>query len=261
VYIFVIANKQPWEAGGRLVLAVRTVPGIPSEIRMGLGIDNVVLLAKDGDERKITLRTKRFMLVSGSDQIEILLDVIAPVGEYTGLAFTLTSPELRNDWQEDTAPTSISLRGELVQLTSPFHIEEDKTSAIVLGFETFQALYEKDGKELLLPVIQVETRSNSTVTTNEDGRVTIQDGSIEHSGTYGMGWDGIMHYNVRAQREESQTTEGTPEEVEIHLETASSTKVVEEATQQSSTTKEKTLEAEQTPTTTSEVYVEKASEI
>ena len=128
-YVFQTTTK-PWEAGGRLVLAVQAVPGSVTDTTLGLGIDDVELYTTDGDVKKVTVRTRRITLDPSRTDTELMLDATVPVGTYSGFGFTLKSPELRNSWEGETAPTHVSLLKEQVVFTSPFHVEKDKTSVI-----------------------------------------------------------------------------------------------------------------------------------
>jgi len=245
VYFLTTSVKQPWEAGGRLVVAVRTTPGKTSNETIVLGIDTMRLVEQDGTNRTVNTLTKRVTLTPGSDHVDILFDMTAPVGDYSGLSFVLKSPELRNSWEEDTAPTPITLEGDTVQLDSAFRVEKETTSVIVLSFETIQALYDTDGATRYLPVIQVETRTGTTVTMNDDGSPVLEGGTIVKSATYGMGWDGLMHYNTRAKRLTNTvtTTEELPPTPGVETEEDTSTTVLTEVlTEETSSSIENTDE-------------------
>jgi len=210
-FYFISPIPAPWFPSGRLILAVRAVPSPSADFAVLLGIDNIELYKVDGGTEMVTVRTRRVTLEPGSDALALVLDASVPTGNYSGVGFLLTSPELRNSWQEDEAPTYMSLVGGTIRLDSPYHIEKDVTSTIVLAFETLPAIHEKDGAKLYLPVIQTETRFNATPFLEDESAIHIQGGVIEHSATFGMDWDGRMRYNFRAQSVEPETTENLVE--------------------------------------------------
>ncbi|HCC05327.1 TPA: hypothetical protein DEP58_03405 [Patescibacteria group bacterium] len=214
-FFFISPIPAPWVPSGRLILAVRAVPSPSADFTLLLGIDNIELYKAGGGTEKVTVRTRRVTLEPGSDALALVLDASVPPGNYSGFGFLLTSPELRNSWQEEEAPTYMSLVGDTVRMNSPFHIEKDVTSAIVLAFETLTAIHEKDGVKLYLPVIQTETRFNATPSLEDESAIHIQGGSIEHSATFGMDWDGRMRYNFRASAVESEPKENPQVQVDV----------------------------------------------
>lgn len=235
-YLFIIpTTTPPWEATGRLVLAVRTVPGDTADTTMYLGIDDVELYSADGTSKKATVLSRRMELIPGSDSLKLVLDTSVPVGNYIGFGFVLKSPELRNSWELDEAPTTISLVGDTVRLESPYTIEEDVTTAVILSFETLQAVHESNTAKQYLPVIQIETRSKaSTIILDTEETVQIEGGTIQNSATYGMDWNGKMKYNFRASPQgveeieteipqNATTTEESTGELPLRNETSEST--------------------------------------
>lgn len=224
-YIFILPSTPPWEPSGRLVLAVRTVPGVTEDLIMFLGVDNVELYTIEGKTEKVTVLSRRIELVPGSDTLALVLDTNVPQGSYSGFGFTLKSPELRNSWQEEESPISVSLVEESVRLDTSYTVEEDITTAVILSFETIQAIHEKDGTKLYLPVIQIETRQDATVLPEDGETIQIQGGNIQSSTMFGMDWDGRMRNNFRAKPQaiEDPTVEELQPEVvpQVEIETPS----------------------------------------
>ena len=180
-FLFFRTPSKPWEESGHLVLAFRTAPG------------------PQGKTETVTFLSRRITLKPGSNTVELILDTDVPTGTYTGFAFTLKSPELRNNWEEETAPEAVTLGGNSIQLSVPYDIQTDVTSAVILAFETQNVIKNVEEKHILLPVIQIETRSNANVTTLTENTVEIKNGTILHSATFGMDWDGAMRHNFRAK--------------------------------------------------------------
>jgi hypothetical protein len=134
------------------------------------------------------------------------------VGDYSGFSFTLKSPSLTNPWQDDEAPEGITIPGERVSLMSPYVVRENETTTIILNVETVQALHEKDGMQIYLPVVQIETRNGSDASVSAT-MVQIRGGEITSSATYGMTWEGTMRYNFRERtpvQEPAPTAEPEP---------------------------------------------------
>jgi hypothetical protein len=243
LFFIITSSAKPWEARGQVVLAVRATSLVdPNASTFGIGIDNVELYHTDTSKEKITVRTRRITLDPRNNTFEIVLNDTVPVGTYSGFGFTLKSPEIRNNWEEDIAPKHVTLLHEHVTISSPFHVEKDKTSALLLVFETHEAIHDKEGTQLYLPVIQVETRFDTTAPNSENQFDVVQGGIIESSATYGMDWDGLMHFNFRAKSVEEETTEipqkNTEENNFLQLEATS------------------TLETENTTATTTEIQNE-----
>jgi len=202
-YVVVITPRSaPWEESGTLVLVTRTVPE-PSRSAatlLGLGLANMRLLEEGGAVR-LALTTQRVLLdVQDARPYELLRTEVG-TGEYQGLAFTLKSPEFRNDWQGDTPPEHLSLVSGEVFLDTPFTVETGKTTVILLGFETLRAVRNRDEALLYLPVIHAEVRTDATVEPGEASSVVVRDGTIVHNIIFGMDWDGTMRKNFRASLE------------------------------------------------------------
>lgn len=214
IYLLVRPAPSPWVESGRMTLLVRTIPGPEEDTMFGVGLDNMELFTKDGDVKRVTVRTRRLQLTPGSDTLTLVLDTSVPTGEYVGFGFDLKSPELRNEWEQDIAPESVQLAHEHVRLDVPYSIQPDTTTAIVLAFETLRAIHEKEGQQFYLPVIQIETRSNATVTESNDATgATVSGGVIQHSATFGMDWEGVVRHNYRerkAKKQERNDTDLTP---------------------------------------------------
>ncbi len=192
------ATTPPWESSGRLVLAIHATPFLKSEMTLGLGIDNVRLYKKDGSVKKVTILTRRILLDPKSNNMKIFLDTDVPADNYSGFGFTLKSPELRNAWQQEEAPSHVSLAGENIRLKTQYKIEENKTTAIILAFETLQAIHEINENLIYLPVVQIETRFNPNISIIKDS-AKITGGKIQNISTFGMDTDGRMRYNFRAK--------------------------------------------------------------
>ncbi len=222
---YYVPSLTPWVPTGRLVIAVRAVPAESSDL-LGLGIDTMVLSGENGSAQ-VSMRTRRALFDPKSDVVTTLLDTEARIGTYGGFSFELTSPELRNRWQEDVAPKAVSLAHAPVALPAPYTILENETTVIILSFETLQAMHYREDGATYLPVIQVETRQGGSAITNEEtGVVQIEGGSISSSATYGMDWDGRIRHNFRASEpittSEPVVPEPTPSPVSEE-ETASTT--------------------------------------
>lgn len=189
---------KPWEETSKFTLAVRAVPYInKTDTTLGFGIDNVELYKKDGTIKSITILTRRVMIDPNKNNLMLVLETDAPTGSYSGLSFTMKSPEMKNPWQQDTPPEHVSLISDNIRLDSPFEIKKDKDSAVILAFETMQAIHKKEDKNIYLPVIQIETRSGVNTNVENKNSIIIQDGKIENSATFGMSWNGKMRYNFR----------------------------------------------------------------
>ncbi len=190
---------KPWEETSKFTLAIRPVPtAVKTDTTLGFGIDDVELYKKDGTIKSITILTRRIMIDPNKNDLQLVLETDAPVGTYSGFSFVMKSPELKNPWQQDTPPEHVTLISDNIRLDAPFKIEKDKNSAVILSFETMQAIHKQDEKNIYLPVVQIETRSGVTTNTENKNSITIQGGTIENSATFGMDWDGRMRYNFRA---------------------------------------------------------------
>jgi|GEM_PF-2742502 len=216
IAILVVVFVRPAETllgpTGRVVIVAYAipVPGRDAEQTMGLGVDNVMLQGALGDEARASLFTRRVLLNSNDIVRHKLLEASVPVGSYGGVQFTLKSPELRNAWEGEEAPQSVTLHGDQVVLGVPYSVTEETTTAILLGFETLQALHENEQGNVYLPVVQTETRTNATIVDEGDGIVRIEGGVITASATYGMDWDQDMKLNFRARTKTTPTTPQAP---------------------------------------------------
>jgi hypothetical protein len=227
-----VTGATPWEETGSFTIAVRATP-LPSAADhvLTLGIDDARLHHETNDEVPASMRTRRVTLDASVPELTTLLNVSVRTGTYRSISFCLTSPELRNDWEGDTAPTPLSLLQEDVTLPVPFTVQTDTDAVIVLSFETDTAIRNDHGKQVFVPVIHVETRANATTHETPHGTLTVEGGTIEHNATYGMKWDGTMRQNFRARDRVTAPTTHTPasytppasEQIDTPTKTASTT--------------------------------------
>jgi multidrug efflux pump subunit AcrB len=196
-FIFKKTSTMPWEESGNLVIAIKTTPGSKTNNTFEIGIDNIELYKKNGETKQITILTKRILLNKNSNELELLLDTNVPTGEYSGIGFTMKSPEIKNPWQEDEAPEYVSLLNDHISLKKEFKVKKDTTSAIILSFESFNAMHKDNDEQVYLPIIQMETRTNPAVKEINKNVIKITGGDIENISTFGMDWDGRMRYNFR----------------------------------------------------------------
>jgi hypothetical protein len=229
-FVFFRTASKPWEESGHFVLALRTTPGLNTETEFNIGLDNFELFRKDGSSESVSVLTRRVTLNPENNTLDIILDTYVPIGDYSGFSFVLKSPELRSPWEEDEAPHTITLVQELIRLDIPYTIQKDVTSSVILAFETRNTIHDVDGEKQFLPVIQLETRSNTQITGGENEPVAIIGGDILHSVTFGMDWNGRIKRNFRAKPQkvisEPQTTEitqvaTTTEETPLDVSTSS----------------------------------------
>lgn len=203
---FEMTASLPWVPTGRLAILVHSSPNLTTTAQLGLGIDNVRLHRNDGVVERATVKTRRILFDPNNDSFILLIDTDVPEGTYTGFSFVLKSPELRNAWQQDIPPDHVSLLNDAVYMDVAYQVGQDSLTAIMLGFETQRTLFEEEGGIVYLPVIQVETRYDTTLDVSQDGTATISGGTINASATYGMDWDGRVRYNFRPKPRAPQET-------------------------------------------------------
>lgn len=198
-YLWLVAPKSaPWEKSGTLVIATRTVSGTGDGGEMlGLTVDDVWLVRDTGEEVRATVLSRHVLLNERDTGIQLLVDTTLAVGEYAGIRLTLRNPERRNAWEGDTPPLPVTLAGETVSVAVPFRIEQDTLTALIVGFEAQQALYEREGATVYLPVLHAEARLGAVVAQETDGVVEIRDGIVLTSMMFGMDWDGAVYFNYR----------------------------------------------------------------
>ncbi len=206
---FGMSASLPWVPTGRLAILVHPSPALETDVQLGLGIDDVRLHRDDGVVERATVLTRRVLFDTKNDSFALLIDTDVPEGNYTGFSFVLKSPELRNAWQQDTPPDHIALVSDAVYMDVSYHVTRDSLTAIMLGFETQRTLFEEDDTIVFLPVIQVETRNETSLLIGEDGTASVSGGVIKASATYGMDWDGRVRYNFRPKARVPQTTTDT----------------------------------------------------
>lgn len=209
----------PWETAGELSILAYAVPnGAMQDEHIALGLANITLLRADGSHT--TIRGVKRTPLNTPPFFERVLTETIPVGTYTGITFTLQSPEVRNAWQGDDAPKGLSLVHDTVELPIPFTIRENMSTVLLAGFETNTAMRTRNGDRVYLPIITVEVREHGEVSGTADG-IHVTGGSITHSALYGMQWNGTMRRNLRAPEqpevsppnEVSSSEEATPSEM------------------------------------------------
>lgn len=236
-YLWIVAPKKaPWEESGSLVVAVRVLPGPVREDdrALGVNVDDVMLVRDTGDAVRATVLTRHVLLADTDDSVRVILETNVAVGSYAGVRLSLSSPEQRNAWTGDMAPAPITLVGEHMSLDIPFTVEKDTITALVLGFETNQAIHEHEGNNVYLPVIHTEARVGADVNTIAGDVVEVSGGSILGSKMFGMDWDASTYFNYRAQ--EGGVLKNSP----VPLAPLISETPVEETASESATTSDET---------------------
>ncbi len=186
----------PWETTGELSILAYAVPnGVTQDEHIALGLANITLLRVDGSH--ITIRGVKRTPLNTPPFFERVLTETIPVGTYTGITFTLQSPEVRNAWQGDDAPKGLSLVHDTVELSIPFTIRENASTVLLAGFETNTAMRTRNGERVYLPIITLEVRERAEVSGTAEG-IQVTGGTITHSALYGMQWNGSMRRNLRA---------------------------------------------------------------
>jgi hypothetical protein len=219
-----------------LAIAVYPIPGPAREEgrALGVNVEDIMMLSDTGKEIRATVRTRHLLLRDTDTGLRLILETNVAAGSYAGIRLTLSSPEQRNAWEGDKAAAPVSLAGEQITLAVPFRVDADATTALVLGFETNQAIRDRDGAKLYLPVIHTETRAGAAVDTVTEDAVEVSGGTVLQSKMFGMDWDGTMYFNYRAREDgllryapeptEPEVLEQTPDtETEPQEETPSAT--------------------------------------
>lgn len=190
-------SPLPWAPSGQLTILVKASPGDKEGLELGFGIDDMILYTNEGKTIRVTLRTRRVLLNPSTNSLTLLLQTDVPIGNYTAFAFVMKSPELRNAWEDNTPAKQVVLAGDRVVMDVRYDVEENTSTAIVLSFDTKQALHAVNDKLIYTPVLQVETRKNTTVTQDGNNITVVDGGEIGGIATYGMDWNGIMRFNFR----------------------------------------------------------------
>jgi uncharacterized RDD family membrane protein YckC len=251
-YLWYVAPKgAPWGASGTLVIATYAMPGPVTEDgrALGVSVNDVRLVREDGEEIAATVLSRHLLLKDTDTAIQRMVETSLAVGSYRGVRITLGNPERRTAWEGDVAASPVTLAGEEVFLEIPFRIDQDLVTALLLGFESNQALRERDGTTVYLPVVHVETRVGASVGEQDDDVVEVRGGEILGNKMFGMDWDGTTYFNYRARAD--GTTKYAPAPVETPADntlTATPEEVPENATSTNAVSTPITGE-EDTPTT------------
>jgi hypothetical protein len=198
--LVVVPRNAPWEESGTVVVVTRAIPepARSSPSVLGFGLADMRLTEGD-DAVRLALTIRRILLDVQDTRPYELLRTDVHTGLYTGIGFSMKSPELRNDWQEKSPPQHVALGAEEIYLDTPFTVEADTVTVIILGFESLQAIRPRDESVVYLPVIHAEVRTGAVVEPGEGTSVTVRDGSIVHNIIFGMDWDGTIRKNFRAR--------------------------------------------------------------
>lgn len=217
-----LPGAAPWVSTGRLAVVVRAVPYSDTDLTLTVGIDTMELIS-EGARTQVSIRTRRATLDSLHDTSTLLFDTAARVGTYDGFSFTMTSPELRNPWEGDSPPSIVTLAHDQVFLPVSYTVVEGKTTVVILSFETISSMHEQEGGLVYVPTIQVETRTDASVVSQDTSSVYVEGGTIVSNSTYGMDWDGRMRRNFRATDPLAELVELEPALIEVSAPLPSST--------------------------------------
>jgi hypothetical protein len=209
---------------------------------LGFGLADVRLMEGKNAVR-LALTTRRILLDVQDTRPYELLRTNVHTGSYTGIGFSMKSPELRNDWQEESPPEHVALGAEEIFLDTPFTVETGTITVIILGFESLQAIRQHDDTVVYLPVIHTEVRTGATVELGDGTSVTVRNGSIVHNVIFGMDWDGTIRKNFRArtatpvqEQPAPVVTQDTPQVADNALEETASTSADADGSVSTSTT-------------------------
>lgn len=186
VLFYLPANKNATTGQGRVVV------GISDASSPLAGVTSIMMTL---DKVEVQNSTEAWVTVSnGSKQydllqlkqtgaVALLADINLPVGTYNQIRLTISKVDVTvsGATQEAKLPSgTLKIVGRIV-------VEEGKTASVVLDFKADKSLHiTGNGKYILAPVVNLQTKSDASVTKESDDTLKIDGGKIEDDKNVGM---------------------------------------------------------------------------
>lgn len=205
---------QEAQSQGRVVFAIKdAAANMDTVSKVEVTIESVEV--HSATEGWVTLSSTQttfdLLKLKNEGSAALLADANLSPGTYQQLRLDISNVIVTdaNGTHEAKLPSNeFKTAGELV-------IESNSTSTVTLDFLADQSLHVTgNGEYIMAPVVQVETRKDTTVIVQGDNTVHINGGSVVTNIRTGMGADGMVRINSNIPFDANLTIEGNT--IQIH---------------------------------------------
>lgn len=192
-------QSTPAGAQGNVVVGITdAAASLQNVTSIMITVDKVEVQNATGTQEWITVSSgsKQYDLVQlkQSGAVALLADISLPVGTYNQIRLTISKVLVTasGTTQEAKLPSgTLKIVGRIV-------VEEGKTATAVLDFKADKSLHVTgNGKFILAPVVNLQTRSDATVNKQSDNTVKIDGGKSEDNVNVGMDEQGNIKDNFQ----------------------------------------------------------------
>jgi len=183
--------------GGRMVFAI-------TDAAVQTGSISKIMVTVDSIEAHSTTRgwitvsssAKTFDLLElkAQNKLEIMSDATVDTGNYDQVRMQISKVVVVDSQGEHEA----KLPSNELKINTDLEVNQDKTATATFDFIVDESLHVTgNGKYILAPVIQLETRSDADVNLESDNEVKIQGGSVNSNKKVGMDAAGNVDVGLR----------------------------------------------------------------
>jgi hypothetical protein len=196
LYFSFSANKSTTLASqGKAVIGISDASAaIQGVISIVMTVDKVEVQSGTNGWITVSNGAKEYDLLQlkRSGAVELLADVTLPVGTYDQIRLTISKVLVTASGTVQEA----KLPSGTIQITGRLVVEEGKTATAVLDFNADKSLVAtNNGTFVLLPVINLQTKSDAIVEEQSDNTLKISSGTVEDDVNVGMDEHGDIKDN------------------------------------------------------------------
>lgn len=208
--LYLPTNKgtTPYEPAPSASAQGKVVLGISDAATTLTGVTSIVMTV---DKVEVQNSVQAWVTVSGgtkqydllalkqSGAIALLADINLPVGTYNQIRLNISKVEVTASGkiQEAKLPSgTLKIVGKII-------VEEGKTASVVLDFKADKSLHiTGNGKYILAPVVNLQTKSDASVEKNSDDTLKISGGTVEVEVNVGMDEKGDTKENFELDEDD-----------------------------------------------------------
>ena len=197
VYFYVSGNGFGGDKG-RVVFAITDAAAdVGSVSQVLVTVDNVEAHKVEGDSW-VTIssnaQTYDLLELKQSGELAIVADIEVQTGTYDQVRFEISKVVVVDSNGENEA----KLPSDVLRINSDLEVNENSTATATFDFIVDESLHiTGNGRYILAPVIQVETRSDAEVEVQRDDRVTIEGGEVKTNVKVGMDENGNVDIGLK----------------------------------------------------------------
>src|SRR3989338_280038 len=180
------SNPNGGASTGRIVIGITdAAANMESVSKIDVTIDQIQVhsASKGWVTVSSTSKTVDLLALKSQSMVVALTDVNLQPGTYQQLRLQISKVMVT----DETGTTEAKLPSNELKLVGQLDVNSNSTSTVVLDVLADESLHVTgNGKYILAPVIQMETRSNATVEAGSNNSISVRGGTVKSNAKFGM---------------------------------------------------------------------------